>query len=119
MKKELSLKQRDELLTALKDRFEKNLGRHPGLVWAKVQARLVAEGEAKPGASVWIALEEVIRPSWHTYWINPGDAGLATTIDWTLPPGFTTRFISATPFAGSGTKNSTSAIAAASMLLSA
>ncbi len=28
-------------------------------------------------------------PDWHTYWINPGDAGLATTIKWTLPPGFT------------------------------
>ena len=43
-KKELSPKQRDELLAALKARFEKNLGRHQGLVWAKVQARL----EAKP-----------------------------------------------------------------------
>ena len=43
-KKELSPKQRDELLAALKARFEKNMGRHPGLVWAKVQARL----EAKP-----------------------------------------------------------------------
>jgi hypothetical protein len=39
-KKELSPKQRDELLAALKARFEKNMGRHPGLVWAKVQARL-------------------------------------------------------------------------------
>jgi thiol:disulfide interchange protein DsbD len=28
-------------------------------------------------------------PGWHTYWINPGDAGLATTIKWTLPEGFT------------------------------
>jgi len=28
-------------------------------------------------------------PDWHTYWINPGDAGLATQIEWTLPPGFT------------------------------
>jgi len=44
MKKELSPKQRDELLAALKARFEKNLGRHQGLVWAKVQARL----EARP-----------------------------------------------------------------------
>ena len=44
MKKELSPKQRDELLAALKARFEKNMARHPGLVWAKVQARL----EAKP-----------------------------------------------------------------------
>lgn len=43
-KNELSPKQRDELLAALKARFEKNLGRHQGLVWAKVQARL----EAKP-----------------------------------------------------------------------
>jgi hypothetical protein len=41
-KKELSPKQRDELLAALKDRFEKNMGRHQGLVWAKVQARLEA-----------------------------------------------------------------------------
>jgi uncharacterized protein DUF4256 len=44
MKKELSPKQRDELLDALKARFKKNPGRHPGLVWAKVQAQL----EAKP-----------------------------------------------------------------------
>ena len=27
-------------------------------------------------------------PQWHTYWINPGDAGLATMIKWTLPAGF-------------------------------
>jgi hypothetical protein len=40
MKQELSPKQRDALLAALKGRFEKNMGRHPGLVWTKVQARL-------------------------------------------------------------------------------
>jgi hypothetical protein len=39
-KKELSQKQREELLSALKDRFEKNLNRHKGLDWDKVQARL-------------------------------------------------------------------------------
>ena len=39
-KNELSPKQREELLNALKARFEKNMGRHPGLGWAKVQARL-------------------------------------------------------------------------------
>ncbi|MCE0485044.1 MAG: thioredoxin family protein [Methylacidiphilales bacterium] len=27
-------------------------------------------------------------PGWHTYWINYGDAGLSTTIKWTLSPGF-------------------------------
>jgi hypothetical protein len=43
-KTELPPKQREELVGALKARIEKNLGRHPGLVWAKVHARL----EAKP-----------------------------------------------------------------------
>ncbi len=43
VRKELSTEQRDELLAALKARFEKNTGRHRGLVWATVQARLVAE----------------------------------------------------------------------------
>src|SRR5688572_10322385 len=44
-KKELSPKQRDELLTALKARFEKNLNRHKGLAWGKVQARLEASAD--------------------------------------------------------------------------
>ena len=44
-KKELSPKQREELLRALKARFEKNMNRHKGLEWAKVQARLEANPE--------------------------------------------------------------------------
>ena len=44
-KKELSSKQQDDLLSALKDRFEKNLNRHKGLDWAKVLARLEANAE--------------------------------------------------------------------------
>jgi len=39
---EMSPKQRDELLAALQARFDANQARHPGLAWAKVQARLVA-----------------------------------------------------------------------------
>ena len=54
----------------------------------RVTARLLAEGPVAPGGQVWIAVEEVIRPNWHTYWINPGDAGNPTTIDWTLPSGW-------------------------------
>ena len=34
--------QREALLTTLKDRFEKNMNRHKGLEWAKVQAKLEA-----------------------------------------------------------------------------
>ncbi|HTQ52207.1 MAG TPA: DUF4256 domain-containing protein, partial [Candidatus Acidoferrales bacterium] len=45
MKKPLSPKQREELLKALKARFEKNMDRHKGLDWAKVQARLEASPE--------------------------------------------------------------------------
>ena len=36
---------REELLTALKARFEKNMNRHNGLEWAKVQSRLEASAE--------------------------------------------------------------------------
>jgi len=41
-KKELSSEQREELLRALKARFEKNMNRHKGLEWSKVQAKLEA-----------------------------------------------------------------------------
>jgi hypothetical protein len=39
-KKELSPQQRSELLKALKARFERNMKRHEGIEWAKVQAKL-------------------------------------------------------------------------------
>ena len=41
-KSDLSAKQREELLSALKTRFEKNMNRHKGLDWSKVQAKLEA-----------------------------------------------------------------------------
>jgi hypothetical protein len=44
-KKELSPEEHEELLSALKARFEKNMDRHKGLEWAKVQTRLAAEPE--------------------------------------------------------------------------
>jgi hypothetical protein len=55
MKKQLSRKESEELLSALRTRFEKNMARHQGLAWAKVQARL----EANPGG-VW-SLHEMER----------------------------------------------------------
>ncbi len=55
----------------------------------KVQARLVAEqDEVAPGGTVQVALEENIRPGWHTYWRNPGDAGAPSEIVWSLPQGW-------------------------------
>src|SRR5579862_2045303 len=55
MKKEISPKQRDELLNTLKARFEKNMQRHKGVEWAKVQAKL----QAAPG-KLW-SLSEMER----------------------------------------------------------
>jgi len=44
-KRNLSPAQREELLGVLKARFEKNMGRHKGLDWSKVQAKLEANTE--------------------------------------------------------------------------
>jgi thiol:disulfide interchange protein DsbD len=55
----------------------------------KVHASLIGEGgEVAPGGTLSLALEENIRPTWHTYWVNPGEAGFPTDIKWTLPPGW-------------------------------
>lgn len=45
MKKEISAAQSAELLTELKERFEKNMNRHKGIKWADVEAKL--QGDAK------------------------------------------------------------------------
>jgi hypothetical protein len=44
-KRQLSPEQREELLRILKTRFEKNMNRHKGLVWANVEAKLEANTE--------------------------------------------------------------------------
>jgi len=41
----VSKKQREEILSALKTRFEKNINRHKGIGWAEVQARLEAKAD--------------------------------------------------------------------------
>ncbi len=61
----------------------------PIVATENVKARLVSETSAiGPGQSIWVALELDIRDGWHTYWRNPGDSGQATSLAWTLPPGF-------------------------------
>ncbi len=53
----------------------------------QVRAELVAhapEGIA-PGRPMWLGLKIDHQPHWHTYWKNPGDSGLPTTLEWTLP----------------------------------
>jgi hypothetical protein len=45
MKKKFSTKDREELLNTLKARFEKNINRHEGREWAKIQAKLEVKTE--------------------------------------------------------------------------
>ena len=54
-----------------------------------VVAQLLAlEQSVQPGRPFPVALRLSMDAGWHTYWRNPGDAGLPTTIEWDLPPGF-------------------------------
>ena len=49
---------------------------------------LVEPGSITPGKPFSAGIRLTTRPGWHTYWRNPGDSGLATTVQWRLPEGF-------------------------------
>jgi thiol:disulfide interchange protein DsbD len=60
----------------------------------KVQAQFVPErSEVYPGETITVALHKVIQEGWHTYWLNPGDSGAPTFIEWELPEGWSTADI--------------------------
>jgi thiol:disulfide interchange protein/DsbC/DsbD-like thiol-disulfide interchange protein len=50
---------------------------------------LLSASTARPGDTIWAGLDMTMDPGWHTYWKNPGEAGMATKIQWQLPPGVT------------------------------
>jgi thiol:disulfide interchange protein/DsbC/DsbD-like thiol-disulfide interchange protein len=58
----------------------------------EVRAELVAQAPegVGPGKPVWLGLAIQHAPHWHTYWKNPGDSGLPTTLTWHLPAGVST-----------------------------
>ena len=55
----------------------------------QVRAELVAHAPegVVAGKPLWLGLKIEHQPHWHTYWKNPGDSGLPTTLQWTLPTG--------------------------------
>lgn len=56
----------------------------------QVQAVIIPEDETiQPGHPFWVIVQLHIQDKWHSYWKNPGDAGMATSIEWNLPEGFT------------------------------
>lgn len=55
-----------------------------------IKAELISEySTVTPGTSVRLLLHFIPDEHWHTYWQNPGDSGLATSIRWQLPDGIT------------------------------
>ncbi|MFN3630649.1 MAG: protein-disulfide reductase DsbD family protein, partial [Casimicrobiaceae bacterium] len=53
-----------------------------------VEVSLVTEHTSvQPGGSVRLGLAIRHAPEWHTYWVNPGDAGYPPRVDWKLPAG--------------------------------
>ena len=53
-----------------------------------VVAAIISEEESvQPGHPFWVGIHLTIEKDWHTYWKNPGDAGMAPVITWNLPDG--------------------------------
>lgn len=54
-----------------------------------VRTELIAQAPegVSAGQPLWAALRIEHAEHWHTYWKNPGEAGLPTELQWTLPPG--------------------------------
>jgi thiol:disulfide interchange protein DsbD len=42
----------------------------------------------RPGVETTIGVRLVLAERWHVYWKNPGESGVATSVEWTLPKGF-------------------------------
>jgi DsbC/DsbD-like thiol-disulfide interchange protein len=54
-----------------------------------VEARLLADvATLRPGQAFSLGVELRMKPGWHVYWKNPGDAGLPTAIEFVVPDGF-------------------------------
>ncbi len=54
-----------------------------------VEVELISRADiVKPGTSIWLGLRFKHDPHWHSYWRNPGDSGLPTSIQLKLPDGW-------------------------------
>jgi len=55
----------------------------------EVKAELIpTKAEISPGETTLLAMHLKLEPGWHVYWQNPGDSGLATTMQVKGPEGF-------------------------------
>src|SRR6478735_7591528 len=79
------------LAASLAARAQLSTGPGAVVTTERVRAELLAHAPdgVAPGKQVWVGLQLAHQPEWHTYWKNPGDSGLATQLEWTLPAGVT------------------------------
>jgi DsbC/DsbD-like thiol-disulfide interchange protein/cytochrome c biogenesis protein CcdA len=65
------------------------VGAFAGSSAALEHVRLAAylETPLVPGHTSWVAIRQQMDPGWHTYWRNPGESGLPTSVSWSLPAG--------------------------------
>ena len=55
------------------------------------RVELIAQSRTPaPGQPLQLGIRLSPKAGWHTYWINPGDAGAPTRVEWTLPAGAAT-----------------------------
>lgn len=69
--------------------FSLALAAFPAVAAATKAELILSDDAARPGDTVMAGIHLTMQSGWHTYWRNPGDAGIATSIKWTLPPGIT------------------------------
>jgi len=48
---------------------------------------VIDSGDTVEGGGFHLGVRFEIKPGWHIYWRNPGEAGLATGVHWRLPQG--------------------------------
>ena len=80
-------------------------GLSPDLVFQSIQSKVAAAHdsgkhttlrmiadvkEVVPGQTFMLGVELTMQPGWHTYYKESGDAGMPTSIEWVLPPGYKT-----------------------------
>lgn len=64
------------------------LARAGGAAAPRVEVTAVAErDQLVPGQPLWVGLRYAVEPGWHIYWENPGDSGLATSVELKPDPG--------------------------------
>lgn len=55
----------------------------------RTESTLISDVSAiHAGEKFWLVVHIKQQPGWHTYWKNPGDSGMASSLEWTLPKGF-------------------------------